>query len=443
MPLSSPSSILDSHPFMPKLSERQLIILGAGVALVVVVFVFIFLNMRAKPNAAAAVKLKVWGTEDAGAFAPIADGYPYATVSYTQIDPSNYHDELLAALAAGTGPDVFEIKNRELPRWLSVITPLPAAYAQSFGPLQLANAFPDVVAQDFVSGGQIYGLPLSIDTLVMVYNKDLFNSAGIAIPPATWDEFDSDIAQLRKVNSSGQITEAAAAIGGSTASIPNAPDLVALLMLQNGTQMTDSANTSAQFASDGSTGQAAFNFYLQFANAASPYYTWNDAMGDAFASFVAGKTAIVFAYQSDLAAIRAKAPFLAIGIAAMPQPTGASIAVNYPNYDGFVAAKAGQTAAAWNFILYLTTSDAVEKMYVTATGKPPALRAEIANDMNDPNLSVFAAQALTAKSWYEADDTQIDGIMNAAIQNVLDGNEDSTKALSEAQAAVSALMNSH
>jgi ABC-type glycerol-3-phosphate transport system substrate-binding protein len=422
------------------LSKRQLIILGGGVVLIVVILSLIFLNMRAKPNTAAEPKLTVWGTETASEFAPIADGYPYATVTYIQVDPSNYRSQLLAALAAGTGPDVFEISNRELPLWQSVLAPMPATYAQSFGPLQLAQTFPDVVAEDFVSGSSTYGLPLSIDTLAMVYNKDLFNSAGIAVPPKTWDQFDADVDQLRAVNSSGQITQAAAAIGGSETSIPNATDLISLLMLQNGTEMTNSGNTIAEFASNGTAGQTAFNFYLQFANAASPYYTWNDSMGNAFDSFVAGQTAIIFAYESDLATIEAKAPFLNVGIAPMPQPTGATVAVNYPNYSGFVAAKAGQVSLAWNFILYLTTSDAIEKMYVTATGKPPAQRIEIQADENDPNLSVFATQALTAKSWYEADDTQIDSAFNTAIQSVLDGAENSTQALSQAQAAVNALM---
>ena len=424
-----------------KLSQKQLIIVGAGALLVIVVVALIFLNARPKPNSAAAITLKVWGTEDAAAFGPIASAYPYATVKYTQVDPANYQSQLLAALAAGAGPDVFEIGNRDLPKWLSVVAPMPAAYAQTFGPLQLAAAFPDVVAADFVSGSSTYGLPLSIDTLAMVYNKDIFNSAGIAIPPKTWDQFDGDIAQLRAENSSGQITQAAAAIGGSAASVPHAADILSLLMLQNGTQMTDDNHSLAQFAgAGGGPGQAAFNFYLQFANAASPYYTWSDGLGNAFDSFVAGKTAIVFAYESDLATIKTKAPFLNIGIAPMPQPTGATIVVNYPSYNGFVASKAGQSAAAWNFILYLTTSDAIETSYVAATGKPPALRAEIAGDTNDPNLSVFAAQALTARSWYEADDAQIQTIFSNAIANVLNGADNSNDALSQAQAAVSKLM---
>ncbi len=236
-----------------------------------------------------------------------------------------------------------------------------------------------------------------------------------------------------------QLVRSGGAIGGSEASVPHASDLLALLMIQNGAMMTTNNFTSAQFAA-GAPGPAAFNFYLQFANVASPYYTWNDQAGGAADSFAAGKTAMMFAYHGDLAAIEAKAPFLNIGIAPMPQPSGATITINYPSYNGFAVAKASRNVAlAWNFVLALTTNDANEKMYVSTTGNPPALRQEIQADENDQNLSVFAAQALSAKSWYEPDDVKVDGILNTSIQNVLTGIDDPMTALGRAQAAVTAL----
>jgi multiple sugar transport system substrate-binding protein len=424
-----------------KFSQRQVIMIIGGVVLAVVLAVVFILNVRPAAKNAAAVKLSVWGIEDKKMFYSVVSAYPYATVSYTQMDPANYDQQVLSALAAGTGPDVFEIGDRSVPKWSSVIAPMPATVAAQFGPLQVANTFPDVVTQDFVQNGQIYALPLSIDTLAVVYNKDLFNSAGIALPPKTWDDFEADVLKLRVLGPSGQLTQSGAAIGGSESSVPHASDLLALLMLQNGTTMVNNGLTSAVFAADasGGTGVAALNFYLQFGNIASPYYTWDNQTGDALDSFAAGKTAMIFAYQADIAAIRAKAPFLNIGIAPMPQPTGATVAVNYPSYEGFAAAKAGQSALAWNFIVYLTATEANEKMYLAATGKPPAMRTEIQADADDPDLSVFAAQALTAKSWYEPDDAQVDSIFNAAIGNVLSGADDSTTALKQAQAAVTAL----
>ncbi len=425
-----------------KFSKKQIVIIGGGIVVLIVVVFLLYVGLRPKVNTGSGVALTVWGTEDSGTFGGLLASYPYGKVTYVQVDPANYHSQVLSALAAGTGPDVFEVSNRELSKWTSVLMPIPASSTQ-FGVLQLQNLFPDAVARDFVWSGGIYGLPLSIDTLAMVYNKDLFNAAGIAVPPATWDDFDADVVKLRSVNVSGQLVRAAAAIGGSRASIPNAVDILSLLMLQSGTQMTNNKGTAATFFDGGdnrTTGITAFNFYLQFANAVSPYYTWNDGMGNAVDSFVAGKTAIIFAYQSDLTTIEAKAPYLNIGIAQMPQANGASMPVNYPEYDGFAAAKAGKSADAWNLIFYLATNATNAAAYQSATGKPPALRALIQAESNNASLSVFATQILTAESWYEADDTQINAIFDTAIKNVLSGSADSSRALNQAQTAVSQLM---
>jgi ABC-type glycerol-3-phosphate transport system substrate-binding protein len=445
LPTSYPSLATSSM----KLTKRQAILALGVVVLVGGAIALIFFNLRPKANNAAQIKLTVWGVEDKQTVFNILSSYPYAQVAYTQLDPANYGATVLSALAAGTGPDVLEIGNRSLPRWQPVLAPLPATYAAQFGTLQIQNSFPDVVSQNFITSGSLYALPLSIDTLALIYNKDLFNSANIAYPPKTWDDFQADVVKLRAVNAQGQLTRAGAAIGGSEASVPNAPDILSLLMLQNGTKMVTDDFSSAVFASagggsasggGGSAGLLAFNYYLQFANASGPYYTWNEMMGNAFDNFAAGNAAMVFAYQSDLATIKKKAPFLNIGIAQMPQPTGATVAINYPRYQGFAATKAGQSAAAWYFILYMTTTDAIEKMYVSATGQPPALRQEIQADMNDPNLAVFASQTLAAKSWYEADDAKVDAIFNTAIQNVLNGQANSTRAFGQAQEAVSGLM---
>ncbi|MDE2019909.1 MAG: extracellular solute-binding protein [Patescibacteria group bacterium] len=438
-----------------KLSRRQAILLLGAVVFIGALIVLFYLNARPKPNNAASIKLSAWGTEDKAALMNVFGAYPYATISYTQLDPATYDQTLLNALAAGTGPDIFEISNRSLPRWKSVLAPMPADYAQQFNALQMQNDFPDVVANDFelptsdlrgvpgAGSSSLYALPLSIDTLAMFYNKDLFNSANITYPPKTWDDVQADIMKLRLLNAQGQVTRAGAALGGSETSIPNAPDLLSLLMLQNGTQMVSGDFSSAQFASGGANGagQNAFDFYLQFANPTFQDYTWNDQMGAAIDNFAAGNAAIIFGYQSDMATIRQKAPYLNFGVAAMPQPSNATIAINYPKYEGFAVAKASpQAAVAWNAILYLTTNNAIEKMYVSATGKPPALRQEIQADMNDPNLSIFASQALTAKSWYQANDEEINAIFNEAIQKVLGGQADSVTALGQAQAAVNALM---
>jgi ABC-type glycerol-3-phosphate transport system substrate-binding protein len=201
--------------------------------------------------------------------------------------------------------------------------------------------------------------------------------------------------------------------------------------------------TFASGANGGDTsGINAFNYYLQFSNAADSNYTWNDGMGTALTSFTQGKTAVIFDYSSALATIKAQAPFLNYGVAAMPQPASSTVEVNYAKYNGLAVSRSSQNiASAWSFIINLTTSATDEKIYAKDTGAPPALRSVIAADLEDPSLAVFASQALTAKSWHESNSEQIDSLMNTAIQNVLNGAADSTTALTQAQSAINAIGN--
>ena len=424
-----------------------MVIAGIAVVAVIVVLAAVFMNFRGGSSSGSAATLTIWGTDSAQAVDDLIGKYTgpgagtSSHITYVQVDPSQYQSKLLQALAAGTGPDIFEISNRDLPQWQSVLTPVPATLAQTFNQVTLQNDFPDVVSQDFVSNGQIYASPLSIDTLAMIYNKDIFNAAGIATLPATWEDLQTDLPKLRQMNAQGQITQAAVALGGSEATVANAPDIVFLLMMQNGARMTSADGSTVTFdGGNGGTSNAglnAFDYYLQFSNSANSDYTWNDGMGDAIDSFAQGKVAIIFGYSSALATIEAKSPFLNVGVSPMLQPANASIPVNYAKYDGFAVSKASPNIlAAWQFIINLTTSPTDENIYLKDTGAPPALRSVIAGDMTDPTMSVFAAQALTARSWYEAQSEQYDAFMNTAIEQVLNGAADSTTALQQAQSSM-------
>ncbi len=431
-----------------KLTRNQIAIVGLGAVLIIALIVLVVIYARPK-GTNVKVEFTVWGVDSRDVFNKIIDGYkalrPGMAVDYTQIDEASYEATLLGALAAGTGPDAFEVTNRELPRRKDVLVPVDAA---QFNIVQLRSLFPQAVEQDFVvaSGSQIYALPLYLDTLALIYNKDFFDSASIVFPPQTWDDFLKIVPQLRIVNRAGSITRAAAAIGGSEKTISIAPDLLELLMLQNGTHMTNPENTQAIFAAAGENsmfpGLAAFNFYLQFANVTSPYYTWNDSQANLVDSFVNEKTAMVMDYERTAAEIKRRSPFLNFAVAPMPQPKGADVAVNFPKYMGLAVSKQSRVSSwAWDFVVYAATNSDAAKVYLEGTGRPSALRTLIAAELDNPSLGVFAKQALTARSWYEADNLKIDSVMNNAIQSVLVGEMNSQRALARAEGQVTQLMN--
>ncbi len=430
-----------------RLSKQQIVIIAAGVLLVAVIFGAIFFNVRSQSGPGSPIfTLRIWGIDSKDAVEGALNGYkaghPLATLNYTQIDPKNYYAALIDALASGQGPDVFYVGNRALPKYKNKIVPLNPALFPNMTVSNFRDLYPMAAEQDLILGGQIYALPLYLDTMALIYNRDFFDQAGIVAPPKTWDEFQADVAALRQVNQNGQIVRAAAAIGGTEKTVEAGTDLLEFLMLQNGAKMVSDNLSSASFASGESgsnPGIAAFNFYLQFANSTSRYYTWNEGQPNSVDSFAAGKTAMIFAYQSALAGIKNKSPFLNFAVAPMPQLSVSDAVVNYPRYHGLVVSKQSQNQNwGWDFVIYLATN--TDSMTMYSGGHPPALRSLIAKKMSDLDLGLFARQALTARSWYQVDDAQVDSILNGAIQSVLSGAANSNTALAQAQGQISQLM---
>ncbi|MEK9180296.1 MAG: extracellular solute-binding protein [Patescibacteria group bacterium] len=429
---------------MVSLSQKQLIIVITGVVLVAVGAALVVLNVRGGGGGGGApsVTLSVWGTDPLDPWSALIDSYrayrPNASVNYRQVNPANYKDALLNALAAGEGPDVFFIGNHDL---LSEINKIIPANPRQIDLLRLRELYPAAVEQDFYYRGQIYALPLYMDTMVMLYNRDLLDQAGVAVPPKDWDEFLRVVPQLRRLGVAGAIERAAAAIGGSERSVDSGVDLLNLLMLQNGTTMTNEDMNGAAFASgpSGLAGYRAFDFYVQFANSSSPYFTWNDSQTNSLEAFARGKVAIIFNYLSSLPTIKNISPFLRIGTSPMLQPKGAEVEISYARYEGLAVSRQSKSSNwAWDFVVYASTNGNAAKAYAASTGRLPALRALIAEKLNDVNLSVFARQILTARSWlYPAGN--VNDILSRAIQSVLTGQSNTNQALKQAEGQVSQL----
>ncbi|HTY39477.1 MAG TPA: extracellular solute-binding protein [Candidatus Paceibacterota bacterium] len=424
------------------LTKKQLIIVFGGLVLLALGY-YVFFVAGVKPPKPPDVTLTVWGPfSDRQAFEAVVGQYQAVRsnvkISYTQIDESRYAETVLNALATGQGPDVFMVPNRALDKYKGLLVPVPP---QTVGIQKLESLFPTVVEQDFVRGGQIYALPFYLDTLALIYNKNALDQANIAQPPATWTEFQNVIPYLRTLNDAGQITKAAAAIGGSEKTVKNASDLLALLMQQNGVPMTDPQGTRAVIsASEKGSGLGALNFYLSFANAAAPAYTWNDAQPFSLDALGSGRVAMIFGYAADLDTLHRKNPLITFGTAPMPQ-TDVNNAVNAARYWALGVSKQSKNAAwGWDFVATVATTDGMAKAYTDATKRLPALRTLISQKFDDVDLGVFAREALTARSWMQPDDAPVRDIMSGAVAGVLSGQFDSNQALRQMEDQISQLM---
>ncbi|PKL72168.1 hypothetical protein CVV26_02760 [Candidatus Kuenenbacteria bacterium HGW-Kuenenbacteria-1] len=448
------------------LTKTKIIILGlSSVFLLTTGFGCSFMSKEVR-EAMKPVELNYWRvldneTDAQDDFTEIINNYkaihPNINIIYKKLRYKEYEEELLNAWAEDRGPDIFSIHNTWVGKYKNKILPMPkeliipqTIVTGTFKKepkiiiqpkatpslKEFKNKFVDVVYKDVIKEGQVYGLPLSIDSLVLYYNKDILNSARIPLPPTTWSEFIEMIPKITIIDKENNIIQAGVALG-TAQNITNATDILSLLMMQNGTQMIDennraTFNLSSQTQKDIIPGEQALTFYTDFANPTKETYTWNEQMPEALDLFIQGKSAFYFGYSADLFSIQNQAPKLNFSIAPMLQIEGNS-EINYANYWlETVSKKTEHSNEAWDFILFATQEEQA-KLYLEKTKKPTALKNLIKKQMEDYDLSIFVNQILTAQSWYRGNvGDLIKKIFNELIEGTLRGDGEIQKLLNTA-----------
>lgn len=363
---------------------------------------------------------------------------PHVTIRYKKLTYDEYENLLLKGLALydqeeekeRLGPDIFSIHTTWMREYEDLIAPMPETvtvpYTFQKGSIQpetytefrqektptlkeIRDRFPDVVYNNQIIDNQVYGLPLSIDTLGMFVNPKILNNVNITKPAENWVEFQEHVTKISRIDTeNNQILLSGASIGTAN-NISRSADLLTLLMYQNNTPMTaaDGTPTFDQtpqgYSRDQSPAAQALNFYTSFADPLSPVYTWNNQMENDIEAFIAGKTAYYFGYSFNIPEIKTLGPKLIFETAKVPQLSDTNY--NIANYWAeTVYAQSEHIDEAWNFIIFMTTNAEANKIYLDGSRKPPALLELLETQQNDLELAPFAAQVLTAKSWYKGKD---------------------------------------
>ena len=425
-------------------------ILVGGITVLVFLTLILILRNVVGGGAGSKVVVEFWGVfDDRTAFDKVIRDFqaqnPGISVSYRQFSLEDYEREVINALAGGTGPDVWMIHHTWLPKHIDKLTPAPEKIKGLDRPLitfrDFQDQFVDVAVNDLTAGGQIYAMPLYTDTLALYYNRDLFNSAGITVPPKNWDEFNDVVKKLTRIDSSGNIVRSGAAMGTSK-NVNRSTDILLALMLQSGVKMTDVDNTAVMFSrsvNNTPAGEISLRYYTDFANPNVKTYTWNTSQHYSIDAFTEGMVAMMFNYSHQAGVLNQKAARLNYAIAPMPQISDIDIK-NYANYWAVAVSKSSSVPnEAWRFAAYLASREGASS-YLAQTFRPSARRDIIDLQKNDLRLGVFANQALTAKSWYQIDNSAIESIFSEMVDNINFGRLSVREALQSAEAEVNILM---
>ncbi|SES21951.1 carbohydrate ABC transporter substrate-binding protein, CUT1 family [Butyrivibrio fibrisolvens] len=110
---------------------------------------------------------------------------PDITVEIETIAMDDYFTTLQTRIAGGTAPDCFEMNIENF-----------VAYASKGILAELSDvdtsALNKTALSAFSYDGKQYALPENFSTVILVYNKDLFDQAGIDYPTSTWTREDVD-----------------------------------------------------------------------------------------------------------------------------------------------------------------------------------------------------------------------------------------------------------
>ena len=122
-----------------------------------------------------------------------------------------------------------------------------------------------------------------------------------------------------------------------------------------------------------------------------------------------------------------------IGVSFLPQ-LNPEKPVNFADYWGLTVSESSKNAAyGWDFIVYSLADQKTAEKYLGVSKRPPALRTLIKKIANDPDLGVFARQALTARSWPQPDNNKVKQIFSNMIESVLTAKLSRREALQKAE----------
>lgn len=400
-------------------SIGALLMIGGGllVALIVAIFLIVFIVSRFTGGGNKTVTLEYWGLwEDSNVMQSVISDFerenPTIKVDYVKQDPKEYTDRLLNRIQNGTGPDIFRFHNTWMPMLVSVLSPLPQTTmtAQEF-----ANTYYSVAQQDLVHNGAIYGVPLEIDTLALFTNDQLLKKENVSIPEK-WDDFITDARALTVKDPKGQIKVGGAAMG-TYDNVTHAPDIISLLLAQNGANPEDLSSTSKN-ATD------ALAFYTNFVK--EDGNVWDDTLDPSFIAFAKGDLGMYFGFSWDVLNLKLYNPSLQFTVSPVPHLPGRNITIASYWVEG-VSAKSQHQKEAMLFMKFLAQKDTQQKLYTeeakTRLFGEPFSRKDLANTVKDNQLLwPFINQANQAVSSIFASSTQNTGFseqLNQYLQRTI------------------------
>ena len=356
-----------------------------------------------------AVTLKYWGLwEPREVIQSLLEQYqsenPNITIEYEEKDPEDYAQQINSRFGIEGGPDIVRVHNTWLPLLVEKLAPLPT---EVMSVEEYEATFYPVNAVFQKKSNKYYAIPLMVEGLALIYNRDIFTANGVSNPPQDWETFRELAKLLTQKNSSGEIVQAGAAMGYAD-NIDYFSDIIGLMLAQNGVQFQDEEGRVTFHNSispvGGNLAVEALRFYNLFA---SDEQSWDPTWGNSTDEFAQGRVAMVLLPSHRILKILADNPDFAVGVAPVPQlpVAGDSGQVGWANYwVEAVSATASSTTEAWKLLKWMSEKEQLTNMYRLASNiRPfgePYSRQDLASALNaDKYVLPYVEQGSIYTTW--------------------------------------------
>jgi len=386
----------------------------------------------------------LWGTVKTELISSALDDFnranPTFIVKYVQKDPETFDQDLLEAMASGVGPDMFFLPDNLVFDYANKIYLIPyTSYSASSFQTSFSSA-----GEVFMTSKGIAAFPITIDPLMMYYNRSILEANSIVYPPVYWDDVVNLVSTLTKKDELNKITQSTVAMG-QFSNVFHAKDIISALFMQAGNQIV--AEKNGYFSSllgENSGSQidlsSILSFYTSFADPLKNVYSWNRSFVNSQDAFTSGNVAFYFGYASELKTLINKNPNLNFSVASFPQIKNSSFKLTSSKVTGLTVSNFSKNLqTALTAASLLATSDFSSK-FAEAMQVPPARRDLLAKKPTDSFSPTFFSSALYARSWLDPSSSDTDNIFRGMVEGTLSNSFSAQDAVKDAGAKLNLLL---
>lgn len=338
--------------------------------------------------------------------------------------------KLPLSLRVNQGPDIAGLSNQYIPQYAQagLIQPIDSVFGS--GGID-PSVLPSGVKQILRYNGHYYAAPMTVDPIMMYWNKTLFKKAGLSHAPTTWSEWQADAVKLTK--HAGGVDQYGLALADNN-TIPNWP----IFIWDNGGDILSADGKQAAIDSPKAVAAVSQWADLLRKDRISPPAL---SGADADKLFQTGKAAM------EMTGPWATSGFTQAGInydVAMV-PKGAGGPVTAGNADVLVLSKNSSNLAQAKVFMTWWNSKSAEEYLAIHSGHPP-VRTDMTNDPKlkaNPWVHKFAVGTPYARFYLAnvMNYAKIDSdVMVPTLQSIEFGKQSASAALTAAAKKINGML---